>query len=60
MTQQQAFDILKLGHSAYLTGPAGSGKTFLLNQYSGKLPRLSSFISFLSVLMYFFPLTLIT
>jgi len=33
MTQQEAFDILKLGHSVYLTGPAGSGKTFLLNKY---------------------------
>ena len=26
-------DILKLGHNVYLTGPAGSGKTHLLNQY---------------------------
>lgn len=33
MTQQEAFDILKLGHNVYLTGPAGSGKTFLLNKY---------------------------
>lgn len=33
MTQDEAFDILKLGYSVYLTGPAGSGKTFLLNQY---------------------------
>ena len=33
MTQQEAFDILKLGYNVYLTGPAGSGKTFLLNQY---------------------------
>lgn len=39
MTQQQAFDILKLGHSAYLTGPAGSGKTFLLNQYIDYLKK---------------------
>ncbi|MCP6720275.1 MAG: PIF1 family DEAD/DEAH box helicase [Patescibacteria group bacterium] len=33
MTQQEAFDILKLGYNVYLTGPAGSGKTFLLNKY---------------------------
>jgi len=33
MTQKEALDILKLGHSAYLTGPAGSGKTYVLNQY---------------------------
>lgn len=33
MKQQIALDILKLGRNAFLTGPAGSGKTFLLNQY---------------------------
>lgn len=33
MNQQEALDILKLGCNAYLTGSAGSGKTFLLNQY---------------------------
>lgn len=33
MTQQEALEILKLGANVYLTGPAGSGKTFLLNQY---------------------------
>jgi len=33
MNQQEAFDILKLGHNVYLTGSAGSGKTFLLNKY---------------------------
>lgn len=33
MTQKEALDILKLGHNVFLTGPAGSGKTFLLNQY---------------------------
>ncbi|HUD44997.1 MAG TPA: PIF1 family DEAD/DEAH box helicase [Patescibacteria group bacterium] len=33
MTQQQALDILKLGYNVYLTGPAGSGKTYLLNKY---------------------------
>ncbi|OHA62673.1 MAG: hypothetical protein A3E07_01100 [Candidatus Wildermuthbacteria bacterium RIFCSPHIGHO2_12_FULL_45_9] len=33
MTQQEALDILKMGHSVYLTGEAGSGKTYVLNQY---------------------------
>ena len=33
MIQEQALDILKLGYNVYLTGPPGSGKTFLLNQY---------------------------
>lgn len=37
MTQQEALDILKLGHNVYLTGSAGSGKTHLLNQYIGYL-----------------------
>jgi len=33
MTQKEALDILKMGHNVFLTGSAGSGKTFLLNQY---------------------------
>lgn len=33
MTQQQAIDIMKMGHSVFLTGGAGSGKTYVLNQY---------------------------
>ncbi|MEI6190934.1 MAG: AAA family ATPase [bacterium] len=33
MTQSEALDILKLGHNVFLTGPAGSGKTHLLNKY---------------------------
>ncbi len=33
MKQEQALDILKLGHNVFLTGPAGSGKTFVLNAY---------------------------
>ena len=33
MTQDEAFDILKMGQNVFLTGPAGSGKTFLLNKY---------------------------
>jgi hypothetical protein len=33
MTQKEALEILKMGHSAFITGPAGSGKTHLLNEY---------------------------
>ncbi|TSC77779.1 MAG: AAA ATPase [Parcubacteria group bacterium Gr01-1014_29] len=33
MTQEQAFDIMKMGESVFLTGAAGSGKTYLLNSY---------------------------
>jgi len=33
MDQKTALDILKLGRNVYLTGAAGSGKTYLLNQY---------------------------
>lgn len=39
MTQREALDILKLGHNVYLTGQAGSGKTFLLNEYISYLKR---------------------
>ncbi|MCK4781485.1 AAA family ATPase [Candidatus Parcubacteria bacterium] len=39
MTQQEALDILKLGHNVYLTGPPGSGKTFLLNKYISYLKK---------------------
>jgi hypothetical protein len=33
MTQQEALNILKAGRNVYLTGAAGSGKTYVLNQY---------------------------
>ncbi|MFO0743616.1 MAG: AAA family ATPase [Candidatus Paceibacterota bacterium] len=33
MTQNEALDILKMGHSVFLTGAAGTGKTFVLNKY---------------------------
>ncbi len=33
MTQEQAFQIMKTGVNIYLTGSAGSGKTYLLNKY---------------------------
>jgi hypothetical protein len=39
MTQQEALDILKLGHNVYLTGSAGSGKTYVLNQYISYLRK---------------------
>jgi len=33
MTQKEALEILKMGHSVFLTGSAGSGKTYVLNKY---------------------------
>lgn len=39
MKQKTALDILKLGHSVFLTGPAGSGKTYLLKQYIDYLKK---------------------
>lgn len=33
MRQTEALDILKMGKNVFLTGPAGSGKTYVLNQY---------------------------
>lgn len=33
MTQDSAYNLLKSGANVFLTGPAGSGKTFLLNKY---------------------------
>jgi len=33
MLQEAALKILKKGHNVYLTGAAGSGKTYLLNEY---------------------------
>lgn len=33
MIQEDVFEILKTGQNIFLTGPAGSGKTYLLNKY---------------------------
>lgn len=33
MTQKDVLEILKTGQNVFLTGPAGSGKTYLLNKY---------------------------
>jgi len=33
MLQNQAFQILQMGHNAFLTGQAGSGKTYTLNKF---------------------------
>ena len=33
MKQNEALDILKMGVNVFLTGPAGSGKTYVLNDY---------------------------
>src|SRR5579863_6641484 len=39
MTQEEALDILKMGHNVFLTGSPGSGKTFLLNTYIDYLKK---------------------
>lgn len=39
MKQKEALEILKMGHNVYLTGPAGSGKTHLLNEYVNFLKK---------------------
>ena len=39
MKQSEALEILKLGHNAFVTGAAGSGKTFLINEYIKFLKR---------------------
>ena len=33
MQQSEALDILKMGHNVFLTGEAGSGKTYALHKY---------------------------
>jgi len=37
MTQDEALKILKMGKNVFLTGPAGSGKTYVLNAYTAYL-----------------------
>ena len=41
MKQKDALAILEAGHNILLTGPAGSGKTFLLNKYIAHLKKKS-------------------
>jgi Ni2+-binding GTPase involved in maturation of urease and hydrogenase len=42
MIQEEAFDILKFGCNVFLTGPPGSGKTFLLKKYIAYLKKITS------------------
>lgn len=39
MTQKTALDILKLGHTAFLTGAAGTGKSYALREYISYLKK---------------------
>lgn len=39
MTQKTALDILKLGHTVFLTGAAGAGKSYALREYITYLKR---------------------
>ncbi len=45
MTQEQALTILKSGRNVFLTGPAGSGKTFLLKQFISHLKNKKKSVS---------------
>ncbi len=45
MKQKEALDILKSGYNTFLTGPPGSGKTFLLNKYIEYLKKNSIIVS---------------
>src|SRR3990167_2891381 len=42
MTQKEALDILKTGRNVFLTGAAGSGKTFVLKEYISYLQNLGT------------------
>lgn len=42
MTQKEALDILKTGRNVFLTGAAGSGKTYVLKQYIEYLKNLGA------------------
>jgi ATP-dependent DNA helicase PIF1 len=42
MTQKEALDILKTGRSVFLTGAAGSGKTYVLREYIKYLQDLDA------------------
>ena len=42
MTQKEALDILKTGRSVFLTGAAGSGKTYVLREYIEYLKELGA------------------
>jgi ATP-dependent DNA helicase PIF1 len=39
MTQNQALDIMRLGRNVFLTGAAGSGKSYLVKKYIGYLKK---------------------
>jgi ATP-dependent DNA helicase PIF1 len=44
MTQKEALDILKTGRNVFLTGAAGSGKTYVLREYISYLQSLDASI----------------
>lgn len=45
MDQQLALEILHAGHNVLLTGPAGSGKTYVLNQFITQAKREGKHVS---------------
>lgn len=45
MDQELALEIMMAGHSVLLTGPAGSGKTYLLNQFIQEAKRAGKHVA---------------
>jgi ATP-dependent DNA helicase PIF1 len=45
MLQNQALDIMKMGYNVYLTGEAGTGKTYVLNRYIHHLKSRNIFVA---------------
>ncbi len=45
MNQKEALNILKKGYNVFLTGPPGSGKTFLLNKYIEYLKSINKVVA---------------
>jgi putative protein kinase ArgK-like GTPase of G3E family len=49
MRQTQALAVLLAGESVFLTGPPGSGKTYVLNEFIGRATRAGKTIAVTAV-----------
>ena len=45
MDQELAIEIMMAGHSVLLTGPAGSGKTYVLNKFIKEAKRAGKHVA---------------
>ena len=45
MDQELALEILHAGHNVLLTGPAGAGKTYVLNQFVRAAKKIGKHVS---------------